>query len=420
MLESRSDDGDAAQLMRASTLTTAMLALAGMAMVPATNAQGTLRAERLKRGDTTIVHTISGSVWPDTMTLVPELSIGSADGADPYIFGRYGVTIDVDAAGRIYALDRQAIEVRMFDANGKHLRNIGRKGGGPGEFENPNDMRVFPDGRVLIREQPGRFTLFAPDGAYKTSWRLITGFGSGTPVYITNDERVLNHTLTDRLVWYTLDGKADTIPEPKRGPPQPMLNIIQEHSRTSYSIPYTRYSVWTLTNDGRFIIGYNERYEIDVAMPDRTTMRITRDVAPVPVPAGEAAYEKASTIANIRQHNDPNFQWNGPPIPATKPAFDEILPGRDGTIWVARQGASREVRNPDYDPKKPQTGRPTEWRSPVAYDVFDAQGRYLGAVKLPQGTWLFHAVLTTERVWTVANHPDGYQQIVRYRVTPQK
>lgn len=64
----------------------------------------------------------------------PFLRIGEADAEGPYQFGRL-----VDAAllsdGHIAVADLQAGEVRIFDDEGRHVATLGRKGGGPGEFE---------------------------------------------------------------------------------------------------------------------------------------------------------------------------------------------------------------------------------------------------------------------------------------------
>ena len=49
--------------------------------------QGPWKAERSKRGDTTVVRTMSGSVWGDKVSLVEELRIGSRDGDGVDAFG---------------------------------------------------------------------------------------------------------------------------------------------------------------------------------------------------------------------------------------------------------------------------------------------------------------------------------------------
>jgi hypothetical protein len=44
------------------------------------------------------------------------------------------VSLAVDGDGSIFAADRGAFQVRVFDSLGAPLRAIGRKGSGPGEF----------------------------------------------------------------------------------------------------------------------------------------------------------------------------------------------------------------------------------------------------------------------------------------------
>jgi hypothetical protein len=71
--------------------------------------------------------------------LVPEVVIGEIDGAAEYAFGAI-VGLEVDDAGRIYVVDRQANQVRTFEPDGRHVRTVGREGGGPGEYRNANGI----------------------------------------------------------------------------------------------------------------------------------------------------------------------------------------------------------------------------------------------------------------------------------------
>ena len=57
------------------------------------------RAERLVVGDTTIVRTLEGSVWGDSVSLVEELSIGALNGPPEYEFGQVqDVAVDANGA----------------------------------------------------------------------------------------------------------------------------------------------------------------------------------------------------------------------------------------------------------------------------------------------------------------------------------
>ncbi|MYE69767.1 MAG: hypothetical protein F4237_06950, partial [Gemmatimonadetes bacterium] len=64
----------------------------------------------------------------------PLLSIGQLTGPDELLFGRIA-TARRDGAGNVIVADRQAHQIRVFDAGGRHLQTLGREGEGPGEFE---------------------------------------------------------------------------------------------------------------------------------------------------------------------------------------------------------------------------------------------------------------------------------------------
>ena len=93
-------------------------------------------------GDTTVVRTVSGSVWDGDATLVPETSVGELDGPEEYIFGSIGA-IAVDDDHNMYVLDEQARHVRVYDADGTYLRTLGRAGVGRVSSTCPSESR-FP------------------------------------------------------------------------------------------------------------------------------------------------------------------------------------------------------------------------------------------------------------------------------------
>ncbi|HYV98652.1 MAG TPA: hypothetical protein VE967_14445, partial [Gemmatimonadaceae bacterium] len=191
-------------------------------------------------------------------------------------------------------------------------------------------------------------------------------------------------------------------------------------SKAWYSMPYMPGPVWTLTHDGRIVLGRNEKYEFDVAMADHSVMRIARTVPPVPVSSAEWERQRDQITKAIRRANDPAWTWNGPAKPASKPAYESIATGTDGSIWVTRYTESREVPNPDFDVKQPDKQPRTVWTSPGIADVFDAKGQYLGAVTLPaSGSLESSAGLSLAGAWLITPHTDGYTQVVHYRLTPR-
>jgi hypothetical protein len=113
---------------------------------------------------------------------------------------------------------------------------------------------------------------------------------------------------------------------------------------------------------------------------------------------------------------DPNWRWNGPPIPEVKPPFAGLFAGEDGTIWVRVAQPGVHGEDPDYDPADPDD-LPDEWTEPIVFDVFDAEGCYLGEVQTPVGFSRYPEPLFT-RDWVLATTRDEFdvQSVVMFRV----
>jgi DNA-binding beta-propeller fold protein YncE len=97
----------------------------------------------------------------------------------PKFFDRLS-SVTVDAEGKlVYAVDIGGVSsehhrVRVFDAaSGEHLRDIGRRGAGPGELNLPRDLAVGKDGRLYVVDG-GNFRVQVFDAA----GQFVKSFGS--------------------------------------------------------------------------------------------------------------------------------------------------------------------------------------------------------------------------------------------------
>jgi hypothetical protein len=72
-----------------------------------------------------------------------------------------------DSRDNLYVLDGGNARVLIFDATGRFVRAVGRKGEGPGELITPASMVVSPEGTIVVSD-PGRraFSLFGSDGTF--------------------------------------------------------------------------------------------------------------------------------------------------------------------------------------------------------------------------------------------------------------
>lgn len=84
-----------------------------------------------------------GTGW--TIDDEPVLSIGLAEGEAPYLFGEISGAARF-ADGFIAVADRQGAEIRLFNQDGRHVRSMGRRGKGPGEFSDLSGLWRCGDG----------------------------------------------------------------------------------------------------------------------------------------------------------------------------------------------------------------------------------------------------------------------------------
>jgi len=89
------------------------------------------------------------------------------------------VTVNDDGT-RVYAVDIGGVQsqnhrVRVFDGtNGEHLFDIGKRGGGPGEFNLPRDLAVGKDGRLYVVDGGNfRVQVFDKDGKFIKSFGKV-------------------------------------------------------------------------------------------------------------------------------------------------------------------------------------------------------------------------------------------------------
>ena len=381
-------------------------------------------------GDTTVVRTLSGSVWGAEASLVPEVSIGELEGPDEYLFGRIG-SMAVDEARNVYVFDQQSQQVRVFDAEGAYVASLGRDGEGPGEFARAETIAVLPDGRVLVRD-PGnmRVQVFARASGGRASgeteeWEYNSrnSYRPGAPLY--TDVRGRTFLLTrdgsgdDIIIRFGADGAhLDTLPEPTMD--YERFVVSAEHttergtSSVSAVVPFTHRFLWAVHSSGHFLTGLSSNYRIDLGR-DNGALRIERAYDPVPVSDAERAYRRESTVRMIR-FTAPDWTWDGPRIPDHKPVFTDLLVGREGRIWVRLSTEGQRVENEDHDPGNPFSEAVT-WRESTRYDVFEPDGTYLGAVVPPDDfSTSPDPVFAGDHVWAVTRDELGVERVVRYRI----
>lgn len=81
--------------------------------------------------------------------------------------------------GELYVVDRGNARIQVYDANGRHLRSLGRWGKGFGELKGPASATWTQDGRLAVADSLNhRVVIFERDGSSSTSFGTL-GSGDG-------------------------------------------------------------------------------------------------------------------------------------------------------------------------------------------------------------------------------------------------
>lgn len=388
------------------------------------------RAERDTVGDTVTVRTVAGSVWDDTARLVEELRIGRVEGPPEETFGQVA-GLGVGSNGTMYVLDRQVPALRVYGPDGVYLRTLGSEGSGPGEYERPDGgIALLPDGRILLRDPAnGRINVYRGDGSFLESWRIRGGWFTSRPMYVDTAGHAYHMMFemaeegTDYwLLRFTADGeRADSIHVDRWQGEGAVLEARFEReggrSISRSDVPFSAGGSWTFSPHGYLVGGVSSAYEVELMRREGSVLRLGRTAEPVPVLPEEKANRRERTTAFMR-NTDPNWRWNGPAIPDTKPAYRSLAVDVDGRIWVRRHVRGEPIPAAEIDePDDPDAPPPLRWREPVVYDVFEPDGRYLGPVRTPEGYQTNpQPVIRGDHVWAVAEDELGVDYVVRYRI----
>jgi len=384
-------------------------------------------------GDTIVVRTLSGSVWDMDATLVSEVSIGELDGPEETLFGNV-YAIAVDDNRQVYVLDAQAEHVRVFNAEGAYLRTLGGRGKGPGELLSAASVAVLSDGRVLVQEVSEMLIeVYGPDGRHLEQWPYSTdgvifpqkpmAVDRSGRVHVTSAGSSRRQFSFEQVVRLGPDGAhLETLVPPGSDFEPPSVTVrfaqpIAGHATAPQPLPLTARHYWTTHPGGHFLTGISTDYRIDLVR-DEGVLRIERTWVPVAISEDERDYHRERVTRNMRREQD-DWSWNGPPIPETRPPFRGIVAGRDGRIWVRLWTDARSVVNEAHNPDNPFS-EPVIWESPVRYDVFEADGTYLGALAAPDDLLATpEPIFDGDHAWAVTRDELGVQRVVRYRiVTP--
>ncbi len=84
---------------------------------------------------------------------VEDLRLSPASGEDHLVWTGADIEVEVDGAGNMFVVDSGGNRILQFDAAGQFVRQIGRQGEGPGEFQALKRLSLLDDGTAIVLEQ---------------------------------------------------------------------------------------------------------------------------------------------------------------------------------------------------------------------------------------------------------------------------
>ncbi len=344
--------------------------------------------------------------------LLPELTItDDAIGGGDY-FGEI-VDLAVDDRGCLYVCDGKAKNVKKFDVSGKFLKQIGKGGQGPGEFDYPIEV-VVDRNRLIVRDVfASRISVFDLDGKFLSasavdrkegSWRRFRALPDGRFIVETEfiDRLNLSGPQEFRLSLHAADFRHLNTFYRK---PVYRNKYITEPVRTNVPLPFASRVLWSPLPDGKIAVAFSGTYEIEILDPDKGRLHSwTHPFTPVAVTARDkeeffASLTFASTSGSgiSTSKGAPDHVVKNTEFPAAKPAFENFLADDKGRLWVFP---------PPADPK-----------SKLPVEIFGRDGAFLGRAALDEN-WPAYppAVFSAQGVWIARTNEDGETRLVRYRI----
>jgi hypothetical protein len=340
----------------------------------------------------TLVANDGRAIWSDASrwTLSEELRFGEVEGDPNYQFGQIGM-ISVASDGRMFVLDAQALHIKVFDDNGRYIQTLGGPGSGPGELGRGVGFCLMAAGDTVwvpdLMNQ--RINRWAPDGAVLPSIPLpfsqmlpatfrYTSAGEITyqvrPIPLPNAPAPDS---MDTILLFGSDGSiADTL---MRFPTGEGFGI--RGGAPQFNVWYPE-PAWDVTDGLKIVYGVSDNYRFGIYSDGGTPERIVT----MPFDAAEVTDRERQVVLDFLR--EMATDQGAPPERVAQflsmvnfgeyiPAFSTILSGPRGTVWVQHIQSIGDMTEEELEGFNIQDLGAPDW------DVFDADGRYLGVITMP-------------------------------------
>ncbi len=333
--------------------------------------------------------------------LEEQVVLGGVEEVGPELFGAVSA-LGRGAEGEILVLDSQAAELRIFAADGTHLRTVGRRGGGPGEFGSPVGMPRAPDGTFwVVDPNNARYTALGVDGEVRHEVRRPLGyFAVPWPGGFDPEGRLLDVASSTAMVRVTPDGIGpDSVALPRREERRIQVQRTDGTMTMSVVPPFAPRLRWRLDPQGYLWSAVSDELRFVQQSLSGDTIRVVvaehRPVRTTPVEADSAEAAIREMIA--RSAGDDARVEGDFRAPSNKPAFVGFHVDDEGRLWVEMT---------------------QEAGVPRAFRVFDPEGVLLGDVAIPDGLETVNVAPLWDRgtLTALVTNELGIPTVVHYRV----
>jgi hypothetical protein len=345
---------------------------------------------------------------------VPEITIDDNTLPKDIFFVGYG-DIAVDSNGNVYVLDSRAKDIKKFDASGSFMKLIGREGQGPGEFASPFRLACSRERFVVWDMRNMRFALFALDGEPIKSVRH-SFLEKGNPMKI----RALptGEFIVDLEKICRDPKKPQDFSIELYSPEMELVKTIYSHpvwrniwgipNAPNIPLPFPQIVHWELSPRGTLIIGFSEKYEIDIYDINKGKLAsFVHTYDPVEVTKEDKeiffknlTFTRTSSDGTVVREEPPPVLKEHTKFPEFKPAFNNIAVDSEGNILVCTFS-----KNPKEEFKY--------------FDSFDPKGNFIARVRI-ESKHSFNSLRDAQIIdgcfWVRESDEDGFIKIIKYRI----
>ncbi len=322
------------------------------------------------------------------LTLQENLRIGDKAEEKNELFADIRIA-RVDTEGRIVVLDWKDFKIKTFDNKGKLLRSFGKKGQGPEEWGQAQDISLTPENNILVFD-PGnkRLGVYTPDG--KCLKEIPLGKLFPDPARIDTEGNIWAIIMSRdsakkiyQLIKYDL----------KLHPLATSASVSAEAGPAHNNV-YPEWLVFEKYGKGGWIWAFTAKYELMI-MDNQGTIKkkIVKNYRPAKV----SESRKKDYIERVKKSLGEDAQYILPNLvfPSDFPPIVSFRTDEKGRVFVRTYEMNMQGN--------------------IFFDVFDAEGRYICRFSHPDREKLF-AVRNDEAYFLIQENEEGLPLIKRYQL----